>query len=362
MEKKKTMTEGKIRKNTHPKNITTVTLLLFASLLLLAHLPISFLYPFDERHVYAQQQTSTTTNPAINDIARPKLPEALVITDNARGDTQLPLRSSIINEKPIAELIASESGQGSLDEYFPIVTFHFKTSPAESKEASANVKHVLIGPVKSYNSPDTILKEANYWKDIPLNKKVALEIDHPGPHYLIASVQFANSTSGIYSGVMDVNALGIKPSSSGGSIQFKLDEARAASLEFTKMDQSDIEISESDPAFQLIASKIICSDLNNHGFEGCEGGKESAILENEENNDEDVEDSNGDDDVDNEVRGDGGKGRTYDINNCTGKQCEDADRETEQEKGNDDLPDYVPPSDDQGEDEKEEDKESQNDV
>ena len=79
-----------------------------------------------------------------------KLPEALVITDNARGDTQLPLRSSIINDKPIAELIASESGQGSLDEYFPIVTFHFKTSPAESKEASANVKHVLIGPVKSY--------------------------------------------------------------------------------------------------------------------------------------------------------------------------------------------------------------------
>ena len=27
---------------------------------------------------------------------------------------------------------------------------------------------------------------------------------------------------------MDVNALGIKPSSSGGSIQFKLDEARYA--------------------------------------------------------------------------------------------------------------------------------------
>ncbi|MGI8832190.1 MAG: hypothetical protein ACR2IS_06070 [Nitrososphaeraceae archaeon] len=354
------MTEGK---NT-PKDITTVTLLLFASMLLLAHLPIPFLYPLDERHVYAQQQTSTTTNPAINDTARPKLPEALVITDNARGDTQLPLRSSIINEKPIAGLIASESGQGSLDEYFPIVTFHFKTSPVESKEESANVKHVLIGPVKSYNSPDAILKEANYWKDIQLNKKVALEIDHPGPHYLIASVQFANSTSGIYSGVMDVNALGIKPSSSEGSIQFKLDEARAASLEFTKMDQSDIEISESDPAFQLIASKIICSDLNNHGFEGCEDGKERAILE---NNDEDVEDSNGDDDADNEVRGDGGKGRTYDINNCTGKQCEDADRETEQEKGNDDLPDYVPPSDEQGndsegEDEKAEDKGSQNGV
>jgi hypothetical protein len=350
------------RKNRHSKNITTITLLLFASLLLLAHLPIPFLYPFDERHVYAQQQTSTTTNPAINDTARPKLPEALVITDNARGDTQLPLRSSIINEKPIAGLIASESGQGSLEEYFPIVTFHFKTSPAESKEASANVKHVLIGPVKSYNSPDTILKEANYWKDIPLNKKVALEIDHPGPHYLIASVQFANSTSGIYSGVMDVYALGIKPSSSESSIQFKLDEGRAASLEFTKMDQSDIKISESDPAFQLIASKIICSDLNDHGFEGCEGGKERTILENKENNDEDVEDSNGNDDADSEVRGDGGKGGTYDINNCTGKQCEDADRETEQEEGNDDLPDYVPSDeqgdDNEGEDEKAEDKES----
>jgi hypothetical protein len=350
MWKKKTMTEWKIRKKTRPKNISTVTLLLFASMLILAHLPLQFLYPLDERHVYAQQQTSTTTNSAINDTARPKLPETLIITDNARGDTQLPLRSSITNEKPIEGQIASELGQGSLDEYFPIVTFHFNTSPVESKEASANVKHVLIGPVKSYDSPDTILKEANYWKDIPLNKKVALEIDHPGPHYLIASVQFANSTSGIYSGVMDVYALGIKPSSSESSIQFKLDEGRAASLEVTKMDQSDIEISESDPAFQLIASKIICSDLNNHGFEGCEGGKERTILENSGNNDEDVEDSNGNDDAESEVRGDGGKGGTYDISNCTGKQCEDADRETEQEEGNDDLPDYVPPSDEQGDD------------
>ena len=77
MEKKKTMTEGKIRKNTHPKNIATVTLLLFTSLLLLAHLPISFLYPLDERHVYAQQQTSTTTNPAINDIARPEITRSI---------------------------------------------------------------------------------------------------------------------------------------------------------------------------------------------------------------------------------------------------------------------------------------------
>ena len=156
---------------------------------------------------------------------------------------------------------------------------------------------------------------------------------------------------------MDVNALGIKPSSSGGSIQFKLDEA-LASLEFTKMDQSDIEISESDPAFQLIASKIICSDLNNHGFEGCEGGKESAILENEENNDEDVEDSNGDDDVDNEVRGDGGKGRTYDINNCEASNVK-MQIEKLNKKRNDDLPDYVPPSDDQGEDEKERQRKSE---
>jgi hypothetical protein len=140
------------------------------------------------------------------------------------------------------------------------VIFYINREPFRHEISIFVMKHVLIGPIKSYDSSDTILEEANYWKDVPLDKKVALEIDHPGPHYLIASVQFANGTSGIYSGVLDVNAIGIKPSSD-DYVQFKLDGGNAA-LGVVKIEQSDTSTTKSDPVFQQIASKIICSDLS----------------------------------------------------------------------------------------------------
>jgi hypothetical protein len=118
----------------------------------------------------------------------------------------------------------------------------------------------LIGPIKSYNSLDGILEEANYWKNIPLEERVALEIDHPGKHYFIASVEFENGTSGIYSGVMDVNAIGLKPFPS-DFIQFKLDTADVSSG-VVRIDQVDMKTSKLDLVFQQLAYKIICSDLS----------------------------------------------------------------------------------------------------
>lgn len=108
-----------------------------------------------------------------------------------------------------------------------------------------------------------------------------------------------------------------------------------------KIEQSDMEAIESDPVFQQIASRIVCSDLSDNGFEVCENGNEEAVLQDRENNDGDEDNSKDDDESDDdtdeevEVRGDGGKGGRYDINNCTGEQCEDADRETQQEKEGD---------------------------
>jgi hypothetical protein len=323
------------------KGILYFTLALFVTLLILSSY-VTVFYSF----VHAQKETSmtiATKNQALSNANILKLPQVLVVTDNALGDTQLPLRSSIINGNPTnEELTVSESGQGNLHEYFPIVSFHFKTATG-FEERNTIMKHVLIGPIKSYDSTDTVLEEANYWKDVPLDKKVALEIDHPGPHYLIASVQFANGTSGIYSGVLDINAIGIKPSSD-DYVQFKLDGGNAA-LGVVKIEQSDTATSKSDPLFQQIASKIICSDLSDSGFEMCDAGKEEAVLEEDnDDNDHNDDDKESDESDDEEARGDGGKDNKYDINNCTGEQCEDADRETEQEQGDDGLPNYVPPT------------------
>ena len=317
-----------------PRSIRNIRfVLVFPLVVLLVLSSISIFYLLD---VHAQQQetaeSSTTSNTR-------KFPQALLVNDNTMGVTQLPLRSSTIDGEPITGFISSEPGQGKLSNYFPIVMFHFKTQRVGFEEGVPILKHLLLGPIKSYDSADIVTNEANYWKDIPLDERIALEIDSPGPHYLIASVQFVNGNSGIYSGIMDVTAVGIKPSSY-DSIQFQLDGANSASG-VVKIEQSDVAESETDQAFQQIASRIVCSDLSDNGFEVCQNEDEDVVLEEDNENENDDNDDNNsnerDSDEDNrdEVRGDEGKDGQYDINNCTNEQCEDADRETQQEKEGD---------------------------
>jgi hypothetical protein len=66
-----------------------------------------------------------------------------------------------------------------------------------------NIKHLLLGPIKNYESPNDILSDSRYFKDVPLNEQVLLEMDNPGSNYFIASVQFANGSQGVYSNIMD---------------------------------------------------------------------------------------------------------------------------------------------------------------
>jgi hypothetical protein len=266
----------------------------------------------------------------------------LRVTDISTGDSQLPLRASIINNERVGELTDASQNRGKLGEYFPIVVFHLDAQPVEFEKGSTIIKHVLMGQIKSYDSADDVLKEANYWKDIPLDKKVALELDYPGSYYFVAAVEFANGTSGIYSGKMDANVIGIKPSF-GEFIQFQLGLGETSSG-IVKIEQSDIDTSLSDLPFQRVASEIICSDLSDHGFRVCnegedEDGGEDTILRVNDDADEDEDDYTNinDDEDEREVRGDGGKDGRYDENNCTGKQCEDADRETEEERESDDC-------------------------
>jgi hypothetical protein len=323
-------------RNRNPEYILKTSLAVFVCLVLLVPSSVSVFHLPTNQDAYAQPQetavssvTNTPSTIAGSNPSTPKLPQSLRVTDSAMGDAQLPLRASIVNNEPIGELANASQDKGKLGEYFPIVVFHLDEKPVGFEESTI-VNHVLLGPIKSYDSADSVLSEANYWKDIPLDKKVALETDHPGLHYFIASVQFANGTSGIYSGMMEVNATGIKPSAD-ESIQFQLGPENVASG-VAKIDQSNMKASESDPVFQQIASRIICSDLSDNGFEVCEVGEEEQVLE-----EEDSEDASSDDEAEEEVevRGDGGRGGTYDRDNCTGKQCEDADEETQEEEEGD---------------------------
>ena len=358
--------------------IKTSLVVAFVSVFLLLPSSGSIFYVSSTQDANAQQQSTTPvgntaattpTDTSLNPATTPVLPQSLRVTDISMGDAQLPLRASIIDNERVGELADASQNRGKLGEYFPIVVFHLDAQPLEFEKGSTIIKHVLMGQIKSYDSTDDVLEEANYWKNIPLDKKVTLELDYPGLHYFVAAVEFANGTYGIYSGKMDANVIGIKPSF-GEFIQFQL-EPGETSPEIVKLEQSDIDTSLSDLPFQRVASEIICTDLSDNGFRVCnegeeeDAGEDTILRVNDEdededndtniNNDDDEEDkddnerddddsndngdgNNGnDDEEEREVRGDGGEGGRYDVDNCTGKQCEDADRETEEEGESDDC-------------------------
>jgi hypothetical protein len=69
------------------------------------------------------------------------------------------------------------------------------------------IKHILLGPIKSYDSLSDI-KLQDTIQTPPLNEQVVLKLDQHGLNYFIISVQFAIDTTGIYSNIMDNKALG----------------------------------------------------------------------------------------------------------------------------------------------------------
>jgi hypothetical protein len=242
-----------------------------------------------------------------------QLPNELLVSDSVLGDNRLPLESYITNGI-VTDATSPSSGStnGELYDWYPVVIFSFNKP---SQIGLVNVEHVLSGPIKSYDSPEDILEDANYWKDVPLNEQVVLEMNQPGQNYLVAAVQFANGTYGVYSGVIDVDASGTK-SQGEDYLDFQMDEEAG----FNILDKSDIEDIQSDPGFQRAASNIICSELNNNGFQVCqpetastpniegsaptisvgESDSEGDDNESNDNDDEDDENGDGDEDRDNE--------------------------------------------------------------
>jgi hypothetical protein len=158
----------------------------------------------------------------------------------------------------VTDIASSGSTNGELYGWYPTTIFSFNEP---SQVSLVNIGHVLSGPIKSYDSPEDILEDSNYWKDVPLNEQVVLEMNQPGLNYLVAAIQFANGTSGVYSGTMDVDASGSK-SEGEDFLDFQMDEGS----DFNILDKSDIEDIQSDPGFQQAASDIICSELNKNGF------------------------------------------------------------------------------------------------
>jgi hypothetical protein len=200
----------------------------------------------------------------------------------------------------------SKSTKGQLNDWYPIVSFHFEDP---GSIGLVNIKHLLTGPIKSYQTPADILQEVNYFENIPLNEQISLEMNQPGLNYLVLAVQFADGASGIYSGVMDVDAFGSK-SDGENYLEFQLDEGAT----FRVMDTSSVGNIQSDTPFLNIASNIICSELSNNGFQVCQQGGATVPSNGVErpftpstnlfsdSDDEDEDDDNNDNDDNDDLR------------------------------------------------------------
>ncbi len=183
------------------------------------------------------QQPSST----ITDLS--SLPQTIILSDNVFGETRMPLRAAVINGTATNPDL-SKSTRGQLNDWYPIVSFHFEDP---GSRGLVNIKHLLTGPIKSYQTPADILQGANYFENIPLNEQASLEMNQPGLNYLVLAVQFADGTSGVYSGVMDVDAIGSK-SQGEDYLDFQLDEGAT----FRVMDTSSVGNIQSDTPFLSI--------------------------------------------------------------------------------------------------------------
>ena len=278
-------------------------------------------------------QTDTVLRPKSDTSNKPALPESLIVTDSMLDDSRLPLRSSIINGN-VTELTSSESTRGELYRWFPVASFHFNEP---SGIGIVNLKHVLTGPIKFYETQEDVLEQANYWKNVPLNEQVVLEMNQPGLNYLITSVQFANGTLGVYSGIMDVDASDAKSDD-----EDYLDRKMDRGAEYNLIEDFDIKDIESDPAFQRVASSIICSDLINYGFQVCQqkAGSDtdtaSQTLTNIFPSADDNEDQNEDEDTGNDDN-DNNNGSNDDNNNNDDEDDGQAEDNSEELPSCDDL-------------------------
>ena len=223
------------------------------------------------------------------------LPENLVVTDNTDNNVRLPLRFVTGNSGTTTETNTSGVPEGSVFGYNPVLTFHFVERP---NIGIVKINDLIMGQIKTYDSLSDILEGSQYWKDIPLNDEVVLRLDNAGLHYLVASVQFSNGTSGIYSSVIDVESDQRTKSSSDSEFEREQDNG----ANYNVIDSLNVEDILNTPVFYQKSSTLICSHLSVYGFKICEEGGQNpsgtedldtiSIIDSNNEDEEDNEDNN----------------------------------------------------------------------
>lgn len=202
-------------------------------------------------------QTATTGE--VIDLS--KLPDFLTVsTDNE--DLDFPLVGAIgkTSSAQGQKIIDLADTVFEINDWNPKFTFQF----AEGSNAPLqNVKRILIGQLKSYNSVQDALKNVKVWKDIPLNQQVVLRLDHKDMNYMIVEVDYANGLFGLYSSVFNNKPFGSKQT----DFSFLKDDLKA-NKDLKVMPPSKVDLNRDILVWEAV-TPTICNDLKDFGFRVC---------------------------------------------------------------------------------------------
>jgi hypothetical protein len=202
-----------------------------------------------------------STENSAEDVRLASLPQSLtVIADSEDTDFPLNLVIGPNSTFPLDTDADVTRSTFELDEYTPKFTFQF----LEGSNADLQiVKSILIGQIKSYNSIEDALNNAQLWRNIPLNDRTALRLDHQGLNFMIVEVDFANSLFGLYTGVFDLQTT-LDKDFYNDQLRDELREDKSLQVASTSKHSTKKEL------YWDAVTPLICNNLQGFGFNVCE--------------------------------------------------------------------------------------------
>lgn len=191
------------------------------------------------------------------------LPKNIILTDDFGKNNKIPIRA-FFSEGLITQLekpSVNKQVKFKLDDWNQNMILGFQDSSALN---FVNIKNILVGQIKSYDSVEDALEDATYWENVPLNDEIMLRFENKGLNFIIMEVTFQNGVSGVYHAIFNLDAYGSE-SGADDLLDYRIDKEDA---NYNIVDDSKPEIEVNSPFWQ-ISQIIVCEDLKYNGFRVC---------------------------------------------------------------------------------------------
>ncbi len=191
------------------------------------------------------------------------LPKNIILIDDFGKNNKIPIRA-FFSEGLITQLekpSINKQVKFKFDDWNQNLIFSLQDS---GNMNLVNIKNILVGQIKSYDSVEDALEDATYWQNVPLNEEIMLRFENKGLNFIVIEVAFQNGVSGVYHAIFNLDAFGTESDAS-DLLEYRMDKD---DTNYNIMDDSRPEVEVNSPFWQ-ISQIIVCEDLNYNGFRVC---------------------------------------------------------------------------------------------